>query len=151
MFSGVGSFSSSHWDLMGTAMVTPEHVRLTPDLQSRMGAVWSRLVSFAVQKLTIPLPIWSYTNLWQKKNQVEPDHQLCVIAFVTDISVTKCCNFCIATSPQTACLLTHLWICSVSLQTGHFADILQTNANSKMMLKNDVMWCVLVCIAKIVN
>ncbi|XP_077943214.1 VIP36-like protein isoform X5 [Gasterosteus aculeatus] len=28
---------------MGTAMVTPDHVRLTPDLQSRQGAVWSRV------------------------------------------------------------------------------------------------------------
>ncbi|XP_063050971.1 VIP36-like protein [Engraulis encrasicolus] len=45
-YQGVGSFSSSHWDLMGTAMVTPEHVRLTPDLQSRVGAVWSRIPFF---------------------------------------------------------------------------------------------------------
>lgn len=29
---------------MGTAMVTPDYVRLTPDLQSRQGAVWSRVV-----------------------------------------------------------------------------------------------------------
>lgn len=44
-FSGLGFSSSSQWDLMGTAMVTPDHVRLTPDLQSRQGAVWSRVVS----------------------------------------------------------------------------------------------------------
>ncbi|XP_034026909.1 lectin, mannose-binding 2-like b [Thalassophryne amazonica] len=41
-YRGLGFSSSSQWDLMGTAMVTPEHVRLTPDLQSRQGAVWSR-------------------------------------------------------------------------------------------------------------
>lgn len=43
-FPGLGFSSSSQWDLMGTAMVTPDHVRLTPDLQSRQGAVWSRIV-----------------------------------------------------------------------------------------------------------
>ncbi|KAM4616752.1 lectin, mannose-binding 2-like b [Polymixia lowei] len=42
-YQGLGFSSSSHWDLMGTAMVTTEHVRLTPDLQSRQGAVWSRI------------------------------------------------------------------------------------------------------------
>lgn len=43
--SGVGSLGSSHWELMGDAMVTTEQVRLTPDMQSRQGAVWSRIVS----------------------------------------------------------------------------------------------------------
>ncbi|KAJ8285620.1 hypothetical protein GJAV_G00028940 [Gymnothorax javanicus] len=42
-YQGVGSSSSSQWDLLGTAMITTEHVRLTPDLQSRQGAVWSRI------------------------------------------------------------------------------------------------------------
>lgn len=42
--AGLGFSSSSQWDLMGTAMVTPDYVRLTPDLQSRQGAVWSRVV-----------------------------------------------------------------------------------------------------------
>ncbi|MBN3296934.1 LMA2L protein, partial [Amia calva] len=40
---GVGSASSSHWDLMGNAMVTTEQVRLTQDMQSKQGAVWSRI------------------------------------------------------------------------------------------------------------
>ncbi|XP_055743452.1 VIP36-like protein isoform X2 [Salvelinus fontinalis] len=42
-YQGVSSSSSSHWDLMGNAIITTEHVRLTPDLQSRQGAVWSRI------------------------------------------------------------------------------------------------------------
>uniref|UniRef100_A0A3B4A0A9 L-type lectin-like domain-containing protein n=1 Tax=Periophthalmus magnuspinnatus TaxID=409849 RepID=A0A3B4A0A9_9GOBI len=42
-YQGVGSLGSSHWELMGDAMVTTEQVRLTPDLQSRQGAVWSRV------------------------------------------------------------------------------------------------------------
>ncbi|KAM9393356.1 VIP36-like protein [Pholidichthys leucotaenia] len=42
-YRGLGFASSSQWDLMGTAMVTPDYVRLTPDLQSRQGAVWSRI------------------------------------------------------------------------------------------------------------
>lgn len=45
-YRGLGLSSSSQWDLMGTAMVTPDHVRLTPDLQSRQGAVWSRIPLF---------------------------------------------------------------------------------------------------------
>ncbi|KAK3539167.1 hypothetical protein QTP86_027614 [Hemibagrus guttatus] len=42
-YQGLGSSSSSHFDLLGNAMITPEYVRLTPDLQSRQGAVWSRI------------------------------------------------------------------------------------------------------------
>ncbi|XP_041691768.2 VIP36-like protein isoform X1 [Coregonus clupeaformis] len=42
-YQGLGSSSSSHWDLMGNAIITTENVRLTPDLQSRQGAVWSRV------------------------------------------------------------------------------------------------------------
>ncbi|XP_057674605.1 lectin, mannose-binding 2-like a isoform X2 [Corythoichthys intestinalis] len=42
-YQAVGFSSSSHWELMGDAMVTTEQVRLTPDMQSRQGAVWSRL------------------------------------------------------------------------------------------------------------
>ncbi|XP_056274009.1 VIP36-like protein [Pseudoliparis swirei] len=42
-YRGLGFSTSSQWHLMGTAMMTPDHVRLTPDLQSRQGAVWSRM------------------------------------------------------------------------------------------------------------
>ncbi|XP_054468174.1 lectin, mannose-binding 2-like a [Anoplopoma fimbria] len=42
-YQGVGSLGSSHWELMGDAMVTTDQVRLTPDMQSRQGGVWSRL------------------------------------------------------------------------------------------------------------
>ncbi|XP_053709617.1 lectin, mannose-binding 2-like a [Synchiropus splendidus] len=42
-YQGVGSLGSSHWELQGDAMVTTEQVRLTPEMQSRQGAVWSRL------------------------------------------------------------------------------------------------------------
>lgn len=42
-YRGLGFSSSSQWDLMGTAVVTPDYVRLTPDSQSRQGAVWSRV------------------------------------------------------------------------------------------------------------
>uniref|UniRef100_A0A8C1D3A5 Lectin, mannose-binding 2-like b n=1 Tax=Cyprinus carpio carpio TaxID=630221 RepID=A0A8C1D3A5_CYPCA len=41
-YQGLGSSSSSHWEFMGNTMIMPEHIRLTPDLQSRQGAVWSR-------------------------------------------------------------------------------------------------------------
>nr|XP_020456572.1 VIP36-like protein isoform X2 [Monopterus albus] len=42
-YQGVGSLGSSHWELMGDAMVTTDQVRLTPDMQSRQGAIWSRI------------------------------------------------------------------------------------------------------------
>ncbi|KAF7688570.1 lectin, mannose-binding 2-like a [Silurus meridionalis] len=42
-YQGIGSSGSSHWELMGDAMVTTDQVRLTPDLQSKQGAVWSRM------------------------------------------------------------------------------------------------------------
>ncbi|CAL1615283.1 unnamed protein product [Knipowitschia caucasica] len=42
-YRGLGFSSSSQWDLMGTAVVTPDYIRLTPDSQSRQGAVWSRV------------------------------------------------------------------------------------------------------------
>ncbi|KAG8574658.1 hypothetical protein GDO81_009264 [Engystomops pustulosus] len=42
-YQGVGSSSSSLWDLMGSVLVTPQYVRLTPDQQSKQGAVWNRM------------------------------------------------------------------------------------------------------------
>ncbi|XP_006625589.3 lectin, mannose-binding 2-like a isoform X1 [Lepisosteus oculatus] len=42
-YQGVGSASSSHWDLLGNTMVTTDYVRLTPDMQSKQGAVWNRV------------------------------------------------------------------------------------------------------------
>ncbi|XP_067377571.1 lectin, mannose-binding 2-like b [Channa argus] len=45
-YRGLGFSSSSQWDLMGTAVITPDYVRLTPDQQSRQGAVWSRIPFF---------------------------------------------------------------------------------------------------------
>lgn len=50
MYTGLGSSSSSHWEFMGNTMIMPEHIRLTPDLQSRQGAVWSRIVSLNAKK-----------------------------------------------------------------------------------------------------
>uniref|UniRef100_A0A673GY51 VIP36-like protein n=1 Tax=Sinocyclocheilus rhinocerous TaxID=307959 RepID=A0A673GY51_9TELE len=43
-YQGLGSSSSSHWEFMGNTMIMPEHIRLTQDLQSRQGAVWSRII-----------------------------------------------------------------------------------------------------------
>lgn len=41
----MGSASSGLWDLQGNAMVMTQYIRLTPDLQSKQGAVWNRVVS----------------------------------------------------------------------------------------------------------
>ncbi|KAI6058930.1 VIP36-like protein isoform X2 [Aix galericulata] len=50
-YQGVGSASSGLWDLQGNAMVMPQYIRLTPDLQSKRGAVWNRVLP------QTPLPV----------------------------------------------------------------------------------------------
>ncbi|XP_072258967.1 VIP36-like protein isoform X1 [Pyxicephalus adspersus] len=42
-YQGVGSSSSSLWDIMGNVLITPQYVRLTPDQQSKQGAIWNRM------------------------------------------------------------------------------------------------------------
>uniref|UniRef100_A0A6I8PLY3 Lectin, mannose binding 2 like n=1 Tax=Ornithorhynchus anatinus TaxID=9258 RepID=A0A6I8PLY3_ORNAN len=42
-YQGVGTGSSSLWDLLGNAMVMTQYVRLTPDMQSKQGALWNRV------------------------------------------------------------------------------------------------------------
>ncbi|XP_069475175.1 VIP36-like protein isoform X2 [Ambystoma mexicanum] len=42
-YGGVGTSSSSLWDIMGNAIVTPQYIRLTPDMQSKQGAIWNRV------------------------------------------------------------------------------------------------------------
>ncbi|XP_073647181.1 VIP36-like protein isoform X4 [Tursiops truncatus] len=43
---GVGTSSSSLWNLMGNAMVMTQYIRLTPDMQSKQGALWNRVPCF---------------------------------------------------------------------------------------------------------
>lgn len=69
VYPGVGSLSSSHWELMGDAMVTTEQVRLTPDMQSRQGAVWSRIVSIYLRILSKFLTL---TNALYSENMLKP-------------------------------------------------------------------------------
>lgn len=34
-----------YWDFMGSTMVTNNYIRITPDLQSKQGALWNSIVS----------------------------------------------------------------------------------------------------------
>lgn len=34
-----------YWDFLGSTIVTSNYVRLTPDLQSKSGAIWNTAVS----------------------------------------------------------------------------------------------------------
>lgn len=43
---GVGTSSSALWNLMGNAMVMTQYIRLTPDMQSKQGALWNRVPCF---------------------------------------------------------------------------------------------------------
>lgn len=43
-YQGLGASSSgTFWDISGNTMVTAHYVRLTPDLQSKQGAIWNRI------------------------------------------------------------------------------------------------------------
>lgn len=39
-----------NWQFTGSTIVTPNYVRLTPDLQSKQGAIWNSVVSVAKLK-----------------------------------------------------------------------------------------------------
>ncbi|XP_053443362.1 VIP36-like protein isoform X3 [Nycticebus coucang] len=45
-YQGVGTGGSSLWNLMGNAMVMTQYIRLTPDMQSKQGALWNRVPCF---------------------------------------------------------------------------------------------------------
>lgn len=40
-----------YWDFMGSTMVTNNYIRLTPDLQSKQGALWNSIVSISLISL----------------------------------------------------------------------------------------------------
>lgn len=40
----MGSASAGLWELQGNAIVMAQYIRLTPDVQSKWGAVWNRVV-----------------------------------------------------------------------------------------------------------
>lgn len=35
-----------NWNIVGSVMVSQNQIRLTPDIQSRSGALWSRIVNY---------------------------------------------------------------------------------------------------------
>ena len=40
-----------YWDFIGSTFVTNSYIRLTPDLQSKSGAIWNQVVSWdGIQK-----------------------------------------------------------------------------------------------------
>lgn len=46
VFLGTG-ITIPFWDLVGSTMVTPKQVRITPDEQSKSGAIWNSVVSLS--------------------------------------------------------------------------------------------------------
>lgn len=38
-----------NWDFMGSTMVTNNYIRLTPDLQSKQGALWNSVASISLE------------------------------------------------------------------------------------------------------
>jgi len=46
MFDIIGTgMTIPYWDFMGSTMVTNNYIRLTPDLQSKQGALWNSVAS----------------------------------------------------------------------------------------------------------
>ena len=43
-FLGAG-MTVPHWDFLGSTMVTNVYIRLTPEMKSKNGAIWSNVVS----------------------------------------------------------------------------------------------------------
>lgn len=41
---GAGMGTLPYWDFTGSTLVTSNYIRLTPDIQSRSGAVWNSVV-----------------------------------------------------------------------------------------------------------
>lgn len=50
-----------NWDFLGTTMVTSNYIRLTPDEQSRQGALWNSAVSLII---TCPY-ICKVVKMWE--------------------------------------------------------------------------------------
>ena len=51
MFHFLGSLQ--HWEILGSAIATTDYVRLTPDHQSKQGAVWQIMVWVALYTFSI--------------------------------------------------------------------------------------------------
>lgn len=63
LISGSG-MSVPYWDFLGNTIVTTNYVRLTPDLQSKSGAIWNTAVSVdSCYKLTNVTKHWFAYNL----------------------------------------------------------------------------------------
>lgn len=52
LISGSG-MSVPYWDFLGSTIVTSNYVRLTPDLQSKSGAIWNTVVCLSLQYLQL--------------------------------------------------------------------------------------------------
>lgn len=48
--TGAG-MSLPYWDFTGSTLVTSNYIRLTPDIQSRSGAIWNSVVRSPIYKL----------------------------------------------------------------------------------------------------
>jgi len=58
-----------YWDFMGSTMVTNNYIRITPDLQSKQGALWNSVVSittfffvYVIWKKNIYIYIYIYIS-----------------------------------------------------------------------------------------
>ncbi|EHH55759.1 hypothetical protein EGM_05025 [Macaca fascicularis] len=78
---GVGTGSSSLWNLMGNAMVMTQYIRLTPDMQSKQGALWNRVCFLRDWELQVHFKIHGQGKknlhgdglaIWYTKDRMQP-------------------------------------------------------------------------------
>ena len=75
-----------HWDFTGSTVITENHIRLTPDLQSKKGALWNTVVSTTC--LLVPMSkitSYQYYNDMCKGYSVLPVLYLCARSVSEDL------------------------------------------------------------------
>uniref|UniRef100_A0A452RPP4 Lectin, mannose binding 2 like n=1 Tax=Ursus americanus TaxID=9643 RepID=A0A452RPP4_URSAM len=107
-YQGVGTGSSSLWNLMGNAMVMTQYIRLTPDMQSKQGALWNRVPCFLRDwELQVHFKIHGQGKknlhgdglaIWYTKDRMQPG--IGTLACVCKIPVAVCTGI-----PESASLL----------------------------------------------
>lgn len=62
----MGGYLDERWDYIGSTIITNSYVRLTPDHQSRKGAIWNTAVS--VSSSFTAIVVICYDLLWYLHN-----------------------------------------------------------------------------------
>lgn len=73
-----------YWDFMGSTMVTNNYIRITPDLQSKQGALWNSVVSITT--------FFFVYVIWKKKIYIYISHAIKEIILKLIIFIAMSCT-----------------------------------------------------------